>query len=29
MSQATGTHSTYDAVGQREDLADVISMITP
>lgn len=29
MAQTTGTYSTYDIVGQREELADTISMITP
>ena len=29
MSQATGTFSTYDIVGAREELADTIYRITP
>jgi hypothetical protein len=29
MAQPSNTHSTYDAVGNREDLSDVISMVSP
>lgn len=29
MAQPTGSHSTYDAVGNREDLSDVIYLIEP
>jgi hypothetical protein len=29
MTQVTGTYSTYDAVGEREDLSDVIYNISP
>lgn len=29
MAQPTNTHSTYDAVGNREDLSDIIYMISP
>src|ERR1043166_6289986 len=29
MSQISGTYDSYSAVGQREDLSDVISMISP
>lgn len=29
MAQSTGTQSSYDLVGAREELADTISMITP
>ena len=29
MAQVTGTYSTYDAVGEREDLSDVIYNISP
>ncbi len=29
MAQPTGTHSSYDAVGNREDLSDVIYLIDP
>ena len=29
MAQATGTYSSYDIVGAREELADVISRIDP
>jgi hypothetical protein len=29
VAQVTNTYSTYDSVGQKEDLSDVIHMITP
>lgn len=29
MAQATGTYSSYDIVGAREELADTIYRITP
>ena len=29
MSQVSGTYSTYDAVGEREDLSDIIYNISP
>lgn len=29
MAQPTNTYSTYDAVGNREDLSDIIDMISP
>ncbi|HAI39503.1 MAG TPA: head protein, partial [Maribacter sp.] len=29
MAQVTGTFSSYDAVGQREDLTDIIYSIAP
>ena len=29
MAQVTGTYSTYDAKGEREDLADIIYSISP
>jgi hypothetical protein len=29
MAQTTGTYSTYDHIGAREELSDMISMITP
>lgn len=29
MAQPTNTYDTYDAVGNREDLSDIISMISP
>jgi hypothetical protein len=29
MTQPTGTHSTYDHVGRREDLSDIIYDVTP
>ena len=29
MAQLVNAHDTYDVVGAREDLADVIDMLTP
>ncbi len=29
MAQVTNTYSTYDAVGEREDLSDIIYSISP
>ena len=29
MAQVTNTYSTYDATGEREDLADIIYNISP
>jgi hypothetical protein len=29
MTVVTNTFTTYDAIGQREDLSDIIDMISP